>query len=648
MSSNRSKGLGTWRAVESVDRLLILLILLTAAVIRFSGLGSLSLSNDELSAMTRADYPTASAMYDSGALLDGHPAGVQIFLFYWIRFFGDGVFAVRFPFALCSLLSIFLVWQIGRKWFSPFTGLMAAAFFACFEYPLLYSVLARSYSPGLLFSLATVYFWSGLTERLRAGEDIPFRSAFPFLFSLAIGVHTHYFTVLFLFLVCVSGFFFLPRSRFLRYFLFCSVGAVSFLAELPFLMDLLEVGGLGDWLGRPDAGFLFRFFKHVFNGSLLITVLFFLPALLGVILRSDTVRWNARHTLSIAWFLVSFLIAYTYSVLVQPILQPSTLYFTFPFVLMAVFSFWPERQVSGIGKVLPVVIVLLAGSWSTLASNRFFTSPPFGVFREVAEDLASWKKEGQRLPSVVNVVDADYIGYYFRRSAFAPAEVSYKVESASDLARLRERVDTCTANSFAYVWTNNFHPYEIGQIIRRRYPRIVDERHYFNAESRLYSSEEGKLPVNPLRTWQVDYNDTSLTGFSIRYDSTSISAPGLMAFRKGVDYAPDISERVPTVGNGFSVLYTNVWFRSASAGGNQCLAISFEDKGEPVWWESVRLNDYNLRPGSWQQAFLAKPLPSGHDSLDIKVYLWNPDGEEFEADDLHAELRSEVDPYVRK
>ncbi|MFM2206305.1 MAG: hypothetical protein RL213_280 [Bacteroidota bacterium] len=252
------------------------------------------------------------------------------------------------------------------------------------------------------------------------------------------------------------------------------------------------------------------------------------------------------------------------------------------------------------------------------------------------------------MPSVVNVVDADYIGYYLRRSASAPSEVYYKVESPSDLARLRETVDTCTADRFAYAWTNNFHPYEIGQIIRRRYPLVVGEHHYFNAESWLFSSKEGAPPMSPIRNWKADYNDTSLTGFSIRYDTSAFSSPGLMAFRKGVDYAPDIHDRIPADVIGFSVLYADVWFKSSAVSGNQCLAISFEDNGESVWWESVRLNDYNLHPGKWQQAFLAKPLPVGHDSLDIKVYLWNPDGEEFVADDLHAELRSAVDPYVRK
>lgn len=48
------------------------LILLVAAALRFHGLGTTSLNNDELSAITRADHATFSEMIDKGVLIDYH------------------------------------------------------------------------------------------------------------------------------------------------------------------------------------------------------------------------------------------------------------------------------------------------------------------------------------------------------------------------------------------------------------------------------------------------------------------------------------------------------------------------------------------------------------------------------------------------
>ena len=145
-----------WRNWSS-DSLWLLIILFVATAMRFNDLGAISLSNDELSAITRARYDSFTEMLEKGVMIDYHPAGVEAFLFYWIRLFGDDVWWVRLPFVLFSLGSVYLVYRVGNQWFNSLTGLLGAAFFAVLEYPLLYSQLARMYSPGLFFSLLMAF-----------------------------------------------------------------------------------------------------------------------------------------------------------------------------------------------------------------------------------------------------------------------------------------------------------------------------------------------------------------------------------------------------------------------------------------------------------------------------------------------------------
>lgn len=639
---------GPSRSLKRKDDFLLLLVLLVAAILRFYRLGELSLSNDELSALVRTRFDSLTAMYRGGAFLDGHPAGVQVFLFYWTRWFGESAFVLRLPFVLFSLGSVYLVYRIGSCWYHRTAGLLAAASVATFEYPLLYSVLARSYSPGLFFTLCAVYAWTLLVENWRASGQPDSRTRIGFSLALALGVHTHYFTVLLLAMVCLTGFFLVPRGKRIAYLLLCSAGALSFLPELPFFFDLLQVGGLGNWLGEPGTDFLLQFGRTALNGSAAMVVLIVIGLRVFGNGKVSVMRWGKWHTVSLLWFLLSFSIAYGYSLLVQPILQASTLLFVYPFLLLALFSVVPDRTDQFSWRLWPFVIVLLLGSYVTVIQRDFYSRPPFGVFKDVAEDLSGWHHDHGRLPVVVNVVNPDYIGYYFDRLPDPPKETCFKVETPAELARLREWVDTCTADYFAYGWSNNFHPYEIERIIRRRYPQLVAVHHYFNAESWLFGRAASSDPVAPVRKWYQGYNDTTLTGFSIRFDSSAVSPPGSMDFHEGVDYAPDLHDRFAVPAEGLTLLHGSVWYKSVDTTGNQVLVLSFDHEGKNVWWESVRLNDYNMHPGTWQQVFLSKPVPSGYDSLDIKVYLWNPDGRRFQADDLQAELLPAVDPYVRK
>src|SRR6187455_1639790 len=93
----------------SKDRILLLVILAAAAFLRFFHLGGFSLSNDELSALVRTEFGSLRELIDQGIRVDAHPAGVQIFLYYWIKIWGISETALRFPFALAGTLSVLFV-----------------------------------------------------------------------------------------------------------------------------------------------------------------------------------------------------------------------------------------------------------------------------------------------------------------------------------------------------------------------------------------------------------------------------------------------------------------------------------------------------------------------------------------------------------
>ena len=64
---------------------ILLIILVISAVLRMYNFSDLPFTHDEFSALSRLDFDNFSALIHEGIKIDGHPAGVQVFLFYWTK-----------------------------------------------------------------------------------------------------------------------------------------------------------------------------------------------------------------------------------------------------------------------------------------------------------------------------------------------------------------------------------------------------------------------------------------------------------------------------------------------------------------------------------------------------------------------------------
>ncbi len=145
----------------SLDNILLLLILLVAVVLRFWDFSNIPYMHDELSALARTHYSNLyDEIYYGVAKLDTHPAGVQLFIYYWTKLFGENEMVVKFPFILCGLASIIVAYKIAKFWFNSTVGLITASLMAVMQYMVTYSQIARPYIAGVLFSLLMVWCWS--------------------------------------------------------------------------------------------------------------------------------------------------------------------------------------------------------------------------------------------------------------------------------------------------------------------------------------------------------------------------------------------------------------------------------------------------------------------------------------------------------
>jgi uncharacterized membrane protein len=619
----------------------LFIITLVGAFLRFYHLDGFSLSNDELSALNRTNFSSVSQVIEIGVKqLDMHPAGVQVFIYYWIKVFGDSVFSVRFPFALWGTLSIPLLFVLARRWFNTTVGLLSAAALALLQFPIMYSQLARPYSPGLFFSLIAVICWTELvfTKKIQR-KSWHHWYLIGFTLATACCMYVHNICFLFMLLVGFTGLFFLNKDNWKHYIL-CGAGAVIlYLPHIPiFNYQFFVIGGLGTWLGKPGNHAIFQHVNYCFNGAEKLSALFLLLFVASIFLFRKQIKLNIFHMLCWSWFLSMFLIVFLYSIWKQPIFQHSILIFSFPYLLMGIFSFIPQQKPNWI-LVLGISGMCIAIGYSTVFGKKYYSTQHFGVFKELAETSVEWadKYGEQNITRSISLNGPYYINYYFHKlNRNLPFSI-YSLLETTDLVRLSKVVDSTTTPYFQHGWSNIYDRPEATFLIREHYPTLVDQRLYFNSAISLYRKPSDRL-VPPF----YDFTENFDGKLSANDSSHVISFNGLKAYAMTpkVEYGPGIVKKIKKIpllaGNYLWIKQRMFWNTSIK---DVSLCVSLQQGDSVHFFRAQSVQDFHYQPGTWNTVFMAVKLPDNIDPEDeLKVFTWNSGKQDFLIDDFSLKL----------
>ena len=392
-SGGHPKGAAAWFAG------LAILVVAVAAGLRFYDLFALPLTNDETSSLMRLNAKSVSELLGTVVWNDGHPMLVQVFLWYWTKWFGTAVWVVKLPFLLCGLGSVILMIHIGIRLGAAWAGLLAAAMLATLQFPLMYSEIARPYAPGLLLSLWAFYVWLRWLEVSKtevAGINLWAKPLILLSIAGYLGASNHYFNGLILALLFISGLVILPRNRWIRYLWPWLLGAALYMHQIGIFMHHLQVGSPG-WLKVPTIKSLFKHFMYCFGYSLWPIHVWLLGVLLGELIQKRKIKWlgfdqiqaglkgssfvadgsdsiekHQKRTVNrTIWllYLAPLLIAYFYSVYRAPVFQDSVLLFSFGFGILG-FALWVDRRVLSLRLKAGLVVLTLLVNLYVLLVDR--------------------------------------------------------------------------------------------------------------------------------------------------------------------------------------------------------------------------------------------------------------------------------------
>ena len=400
-----------------------ILVGLGAIFLRFYAINERAWGYDELSAIFRAMHSDSwYGHLKSGVAVDGHPAGLQTFLWLWVDVFGTEVLPLRIITALVSVFTMVQIHGIAKRHFGFETAFWTIAMMGLMWWQVNMGIWIRPYIFGLPFVLWAWDLVLGVLRQRNAQGDVvlPERMGW---FAVKLGgalagaSYIHYFAGLtagasFIALLLIQPKITPNNSNHTQgihpsYIIFLPI-TVAFILYLPHLtitFAQFQLGGLG-WLNQPSPDFLWQFLYFASGNSLPILILFTAsciyslqlkfrvaylpkPASLKRILRQPSIL------LTLGFFII-FTFGYIFSVVRAPILQNNALYFAFPLLILVAADgltaarnhLWPtqrgtnrfERTTQALAIIFPMALL-----FNTLYQKQFLTLERKGSHHRIVE-----------------------------------------------------------------------------------------------------------------------------------------------------------------------------------------------------------------------------------------------------------------------
>lgn len=600
----------------------LVFVIALAALMRLYNFSSWSLSNDELSAVIRLQATTFTQLIEEGVKPDFHPAGVQIFLYYWCKVVGNSPFALRLPFVLAGIFSVFFFYLIAKIWFNKSAAILSSLVFGFLQFTILYSQLARPYSVGLFFSLIMVF---GLTQLL-FNESQKKRLNYSFLFGTGIigCMYTHYFSFLFAIVVGITGLFFIRKENFWHYLIASATAVILFLPHLQITLLQFGRGGVGSWLGKPESDYLGQFLFYSFNESwLLITALCFSFTISYLFNRTNWQK-NKFRIISLVWFFAPFFIGYYYSIYVNPVLQYSILIFSFPFLLLFVFSYINENQ-TALNLMLFVPLAII-GFCSTAFGFNYYNKQQFGVFKQLAEKNIEWegKYGSENVNTAYNLIAWQYVDYYFAKENYKAGYCFLRGDDTISKHTLIQHVSKSNGDYFVFGWSNVYTPDEFFSIILDKYDEVMEHNQYFNSAVTLFkkTNKPNSAKYNLYLNESFDnFNGKFFDADTSRFTDTVITS---LCINENEDFACEYKTTIANLfPDGNELVNIELDYSTVSFPQFQ-LVFEILRAGKQINWSSGLSSHFPTDEQNNGTLFYSKRKPTGAlPSDEVKIYIWN-------------------------
>ncbi|KPJ56885.1 MAG: hypothetical protein AMS16_01715 [Planctomycetes bacterium DG_58] len=511
MASADTSDIPTRRLRGDTVLILLVVIILVGAWLRFSGLANQSLWNDELWTWDTASMGTLGEMLTESRLARGeqtHPPLYFILQHFVVRHIGDSETVLRLPSAVAGVLTIAAVYLLGRRLYSDTEGLIAAALMAVVLFPVRYSQEARANSMVLLFALLATYFWVDVLRSLWKRERPRAWPLVAYLLCAMVLAALHYFG---LYLVGLQG---------IATLVICLVGARRSVVWLPLLylpVVLVYIPWLPPmlrtlrmkryWAAAPSTDpffVVFTYMRHLYSRSDAFTWMFL--ALYAWLVGRALHEWITRRRdpaaepatphaglLLVLWFTVPTVGAYVKSLVSTSVFYERNLSIAFPagYLLAArAIARLPLRR-RYLGVLTAAICVALTGH--LMFGLRYYSSPHKDQFREAARFVVDHPEYHSDAMIIGVCYGKRFFDYYFQRFG-SSLRTEVHVGKEKTVPKVREAI---AQRNPRYIWVlyGNFPPERpLLDYLRAHFRLVTGQQYPIRAGALLFEAPRRTAP----------------------------------------------------------------------------------------------------------------------------------------------------------
>lgn len=608
--------------MDQLTRYTLILVLVVAAALRLFNLGDIPYTNDEISALSRLGFDGFGELIEKGVKVDGHPAGVQVFLWFWTALFGTLEWVVKLPFIVMGIASVWLMFLLGKRWGNNTVGLLGAAFLASMQYTVMFSQIARPYASGLFLSLLMLYFWSGL---VRSTHIRPWYW-FAYVLSAALCAYNHHFSLLFAAIVGLVGIPLVGRNQLWKYALAGLAIFALYIPHLPIFFHQLGIGGVHLWLGPPENNFIWRYLFYLLNYS------WFGVALLGLVLVLGP--WNGqwkKRVLFLVLFLLPLVIGFVYSRQVSPVLQFSVLIFSVPCLFLALFGHLREQ--SPLRQLLLVLLILVINTCTLVFGRKHYELFYNSQYEQIVLDMQTAKTESNTA-AITASRNTKHTFYLEKHQVRTP---HFQMADSITPPMLNAHLRSLDAERLYYGCVSGSPPWAPALLLEY-YPALEWQHNYLGGTTFLYS-QKGPDQRKSIAILSPMGNEGDWQNVPENASQDSSGSHYLIEGEWGPAYSTTLGNFLEGT-NDFVDL--RLEYTMESGPGEVLLVAELKNGEETLHWSASEGSDNAISAAGHYMllhSLKLSDLPIGDLDTELKVYVWNKGLGQLKVSDLQVKLR---------
>jgi hypothetical protein len=629
------------RALKEItfDQLLFLIIALIGVILFSFKITISPITYDEFSVINRSNLGSLSEVYSNTKSTDVHPPLMLFFLFFWLKIAGSNILLIKLPFLFAGIGSIFLIYKLVKSWFNSSTAILTTAFFVSVQFTILYSQLARPYILGLFFCLLFANYWTKIIENRGT-----FLSYLAYIITGTFCIYNHHYSLLQVGIIGISGLFIIKREQLKKYLTINIILALLFLPDLYLISQQLNYDGMS-YIPKANLSHIINYLFYIFQFSY-IPLLVVAGIAIFAIIKKKKVIIHKYSLLSISWFLAPIIIGCIVSALTKPAMPIRALIFSFPFIIIFIFSFIPKLN-RGI-TVFFTLLILSSNFYALIVKRNHYEIFQKDIAKNSVENIKHLIENNKvKNPFIFYNYPASNIQFYWNGILDDYSFESLNEKQDMDSYKPTEyRKKIASINNDAIILCNI--PNDLISITKEYFPYLIRREKGFNYDFYCFSKNDSISLEEFYFNSTIDFENEKINsenGYNRVVKDTS-SANHYYLFESGDEWGPVLEIPLGNIiKDKYCIIETQVSVFSTNINHDGHLVFEVIDKDEHIIWYSSQLNNFVLKTNQWQNIYFSDQLnklggsEKITDSSTLKVYFWNKDKTPIAIDNLSVKIK---------